>query len=75
MTPYKAYGGFTSAGVLGSVKYDFLPTWSATAFGGHDRLVASAAASPIPNNLGSLNQYSAGLIIAHAFNLELPFLP
>ncbi len=75
VAPYQAYGGFTSAGVLGSVKYDFLPTWSATAFGGYNRLVASAAASPVPNNLGSLNQYSAGLIIAHAFNLELPFLP
>jgi outer membrane protein len=37
--------------------------------------VSSAAASPIPHNLGSLNEYTAGLVVAHAFNLELPFLP
>ena len=73
--PYQAYGGLSSAGVLGSVKYDFMPTWSATLFGGYNRLVSSAAASPIPHNLGSLNQYTGGVVIAHAFNLTLPFLP
>jgi outer membrane protein len=75
VTPYQATGGLGSVGALASVKYDFLPTWSATVFGGYNRLVSSAAASPIPNNLGSLNEYTAGLLIAHAFNLELPFLP
>ena len=75
VTPYQAYGGLASAGVLGSVKYEFMPTWSATVFGGYNRLVASAAASPVPNNLGSLNEYQAGLVIAHTFNLDLPFLP
>ncbi len=75
VTPYRAYGGLTSVGVLASVKYDFMPTWSATLFGGYDRLVSSAAASPIPNNLGSLNEYTAGVVIAHSFNLNLPFLP
>lgn len=75
VTPYQATGGLGSVGALASVKYDFLPNWSATAFGGYNRLVSSAAASPIPNNLGSLNEYTGGLIIAHAFNLEIPFLP
>ncbi|VTZ49197.1 conserved exported hypothetical protein [Methylocella tundrae] len=75
VTPYQAYGGLTSVGVLGSIKYDFTPTWSATVFGGYNRLVSSAAASPVPNNLGSLNQYTGGLIVAHSFNLDLPFLP
>lgn len=75
VTPYQATGGLGSVGALASVKYDFLPNWSATAFGGYDRLVSSAAASPIPNNLGSLNEFTGGLIIAHAFNLEIPFLP
>ncbi len=73
VTPYRATGGLTSAGVLGSVKYDFMPTWSATLFGGYDRLTGSAAASPIPNNLGSLNEYTGGVVIAHEFNLDLPF--
>ncbi len=75
VTPFQANGGLASVGVLGSVKYDFMPTWSATVFGGYNRLVSSAAASPIPNNLGSLNEFSAGVLIAHTFNLRSPFLP
>ncbi len=73
VTPYQAYGGLTSVGALGSVKYDFMPNWSGTVFGGYNRLVSSAAASPVPNKLGSLNEYTAGVIIAHSFNLNLPF--
>lgn len=73
VTPYQASGGLTSVGGLGSVKYDFAPTWSATLFGGYNRLVSSAAASPIPNKLGSLNEYTGGVVIAHSFNLDLPF--
>jgi MipA family protein len=75
VAPFHANGGLTSVGVLASIKYDFMPTWSATLFGGYNRLVSNAAASPIPNNLGSLNEYTAGAVIAHSFNLDLPFLP
>lgn len=74
ITPYQATGGLTSVGALASVKWDFMPTWSATVFGGYDRLTSSAAASPISNNLGSLNGYTGGLVIAHEFNLDIPFL-
>lgn len=70
--PYQAYGGVTSLGGLAAVKYDFTPTWSATVFGGYDRLVNSAAESPIPNRLGSLNEFSAGVILAYSFNFA-PF--
>jgi outer membrane scaffolding protein for murein synthesis (MipA/OmpV family) len=75
VTPFQASGGLASVGVLGSVKYDFTPSWSATLFGGYNRLVSNAAASPIPHNLGSLNEYTAGVVVAHSFNLNLPFLP
>jgi outer membrane scaffolding protein for murein synthesis (MipA/OmpV family) len=68
--PYQAYGGVTSFGGLATVKYDFNPNWSATLFGGYDRLMNSAAASPIPNRLGSLNEYTGGVIIAYSFNFK-----
>jgi outer membrane scaffolding protein for murein synthesis (MipA/OmpV family) len=66
--PYQAYGGVTSFGGLTSLKYDITPAWAVTAFGGYHRFVNSAAESPIPNRLGSLNQFSAGAIVAYSFN-------
>ena len=66
--PYQAHGGLVSVGGFGAIKYDFMPNWSATAFGGAVRFVDSAGASPIPNRLGSLNNFSAGVIIAYSFS-------
>jgi outer membrane scaffolding protein for murein synthesis (MipA/OmpV family) len=66
--PYQATGGLVAAGGLGSIKYQFSPTWSATVFGGVNRWVASAGGSPIPNRLGSLNDMTAGALIAYTFN-------
>ncbi|MCI0465934.1 MAG: MipA/OmpV family protein [Beijerinckiaceae bacterium] len=68
VTPYQATGGLTSAGGLGAIKYDFTPSWSATAFGGVNRYVGSAGTSPIPNRLGSVNNFTAGVIVAYSFN-------
>jgi outer membrane scaffolding protein for murein synthesis (MipA/OmpV family) len=65
--PYQAHGGIVSVGGFGAIKYDFTPTWSATAFGGVNRYVDSAGGSPIPNRLGSLNNFSAGVIVAYSF--------
>ncbi|WP_395666255.1 MipA/OmpV family protein [Methylocella sp.] len=75
VTPYTASGGLGSVGVGGSVKYDYDKDWSLTVFGAYNRLVSQAAASPVPNNLGSLNQFTAGAILSRAFYLEsIPFL-
>jgi MipA family protein len=68
VSPYQAQGGLVSVGGFGAIKYDFTPTWSATAFGGVNRFVDSAGASPIPNRLGSVNNFSAGAILAYSFN-------
>jgi MipA family protein len=68
VSPYQAHGGLVSVGGFGAVKYDFTPTWSATVFGGVNRLTDSAAASPIPNRLGSLNMMNAGVILAYSFS-------
>jgi MipA family protein len=68
--PYKAHGGLTSVGGLGAIKYAFTPAWSATVFGGVNRYVSSAGGSPIPNRLGSLNDITAGALVAYTFNLN-----
>jgi len=44
-----------------------LPTVQQAAFGGVNRYVSSAGASPIPNRLGSLNNFTAGVIVAYSF--------
>ena len=66
--PYQAQGGLTSVGGLGAIKYAFTPAWSATVFGGVNRYVSSAGGSPIPNRLGSLEDLTAGVIVAYTFN-------
>ena len=70
VTPFRAEGGMTSAGMLGTLRYDFTPAWNATAYGGLQRLTGSAGASPVPNLLGSRNQFSAGLLVARSFKIE-----
>jgi hypothetical protein len=66
--PYQATGGLAAVGGFGSVKYQFTPAWSATLFGGLNRYVSSAGGSPIPNRIGSLNDFSAGALVAYTFN-------
>jgi MipA family protein len=66
--PYQARGGLVAVGGFGSIKYEFTPAWSATVFGGVNRYVSSAGGSPIPNLLGSLNDITAGVIVAYTFN-------
>ena len=68
--PYQAHGGLVAVGGFGSIKYAFTPAWSATVFGGVNRYVSSAGGSPIPNRLGSLNDITAGALVAYTFNLN-----
>jgi MipA family protein len=67
---YNATGGLAAVGGFGSVKYTFTPAWSATAFGGLNRYVSSAGGSPIPNRLGSVNDVTAGVLVAYTFNMN-----
>jgi MipA family protein len=65
---YQAHGGLTSIGGLGAIKYAFTPAWSTTVFGGVNSYVGSAQGSPIPNRLGSLDDLTAGVIVAYTFS-------
>lgn len=68
--PYNATGGLAAVGGFGSIKYTFTPTWSATVFGGVNRYVSSAGGSPIPNRLGSVDDMTAGVLVAYTFNMN-----
>jgi outer membrane protein len=67
LAPYSATGGFTSVGGLATVRFDFTDSASATLFGGLQRLTGSVGDSPIPNMLGSRNQFTAGLSVGRSF--------
>jgi MipA family protein len=67
VTPFDATGGFTSLGVLSTAKYKVDPAWSVTGFAGYNRLVGSAGASPITNNLGSKNDFIGGATVEYTF--------
>jgi outer membrane protein len=70
LEPYEATGGFTAAGGLATFRYDFTKNLNATLYGGLQRLTGSVGASPIPNDLGSRNQFTAGLSIARSFEIR-----
>lgn len=69
LTPYQASGGFTSVGGIAALRYDFMEDANATVFGGLQRLAGSVGASPIPNLIGSRNQFTAGLSIGRSFEI------
>lgn len=73
LTPYTATGGFTSAGGVATIRYDFNEMTSATIFGGAQRLLGSVGDSPIPQLIGSRDQWTAGLAIARSFVVPDPF--
>lgn len=68
--PYEATGGFTAAGGLATFRYDFTKDTNATFYGGLQRLTGSVGSSPIPNEIGSRNQFTAGLSIARSFEIR-----
>lgn len=70
LTPYEASGGFTAAGGLATFRFDFTKDASATFYGGLQRLTGSVGSSPIPNLIGSRNQFTAGLSIARSFEIR-----
>lgn len=70
LKPYQATGGFTAAGGVATVRYDFTSNTNATVFGGLQRLTGNVGDSPIPNMIGSRNQFTAGLAIGRSFEIH-----
>ena len=67
LEPYQATGGFTSAGGVATVRYDFTPNLNATVYTGLQRLTGSVGGSPIPNMVGSRDQFTAGVSVSRSF--------
>jgi len=69
LEPYQATGGFTSAGGVATVRYDFTPNLNATVYTGLQRLTGSVGGSPIPNMVGSRDQFTAGVSLSRSFEV------
>jgi len=63
-------GGAKSVGLTGSVTYQWSEAWSTSAYAKYNRLLGDAAASPIPTQLGSRNQFTIGLSVAYSFRWD-----
>lgn len=70
LTPYQAEGGFTAAGGVATLRYDLTSESNVAIFGGGQRLLGSVGSSPIPNMVGSRNQFTAGLSIGRSFQIQ-----
>lgn len=60
-------GDFWSPGLLASAEYRVNRSWSVTATGGYHRLTGDAADSPLVADLGSRDQFNAGLSLTYTF--------
>jgi outer membrane scaffolding protein for murein synthesis (MipA/OmpV family) len=73
LTPYVASGGFTAAGGMATIRYELNEMTSVTIYGGGQRLLGSVGSSPIPNLIGSRNQFTGGLAVSRSFIAPIPF--
>lgn len=73
LTPYVATGGFTAAGGMATIRYDINDLTSVSVYGGGQRLLGSVGSSPIPDLIGSRNQFNAGLAVSRSFIVPNPF--
>lgn len=71
--PYRARGGITSVGGLGSVSYTWSPQWTTTVYAGYNRLVGDAGRSPITQRIGSPDQITVGARLSYSFTMPALF--
>jgi len=70
VAPFNATGGVKSTGFEIGMTYDWSDTWRITAYHRYDRLVESAAASPITTAFGTPNQFTFGLGFTYSFGVS-----
>jgi outer membrane scaffolding protein for murein synthesis (MipA/OmpV family) len=73
VTPFRARGGITSVGVLGSASYTWSPQWATTLYASYNRLVGDAGDSPITRHIGSPNQVTVGAKLSYSFTMPALF--
>lgn len=69
VTAYKPDAGIKSVGLAAAATYKWNESWATTVNAGYDRLVGSAADSPIVKNLGTTNQFTFGASASYTFPL------
>lgn len=69
LSAYAPDPGIKSVGVAAAATYRWNEQWATTVRGGYDRLVGSAADSPIVKQLGSPNQFSVGATASYTFDI------
>ena len=73
VTPYGP-SNFMAAGLLGAATFMPNQTWAYTAFAGYDRILGSAANSPLVRRpFGSPNQFTLGAKVSFTFAAPAPF--
>ncbi|GGD96664.1 hypothetical protein GCM10011390_14320 [Aureimonas endophytica] len=70
LAAYEPDGGFKTAGVAASARYEFRPTWFLNAEASWNRFIGDAQDSPIVKT-GSEDQYTVGLGLSKRFSLDL----
>jgi MipA family protein len=70
LTAYTATGGLYSWGAGTQLEYFFNPQWAAHGFVEYERLMDSAANSPLVTQRGSPNQLTFGAGLTYAFNMH-----
>ena len=69
---FDAKGGAHSVGAGTQVRYQINPQWEAHSYVEYDRLLGSAAASPLVMQRGSPNQLTIGLGASYSFDVRVP---
>jgi len=67
---YRPSGGVYAAALAAGANYALNDRWGLFGFGRYERLVGDAAKSPIVRELGSRNQWSAGLGVNYTFTFR-----
>lgn len=70
---YSPGGGVRAVGVVGGLTHEFSRNFGVYAYAQYDRLIGDAKDSPIVQQLGSENQFAAGIALFFNFRMENPF--
>lgn len=66
---YDPDGGLNSVGAATGLLYQFNYNWGFQGFARYERLVKDASKSPIVRDIGSRNQYFAGIALTYTFDI------
>jgi MipA family protein len=67
---YSPGSGIHAVGATSGIYYSFTPVWGLFGYARYERLVGDAKKSPIVKELGSANQYSAGIGLTYTFTFD-----